>query len=151
MTNGQAYHRFRSDKVDAEKDQKTIVYIEDERELIDLLALILRKEDIRFAWALTGEQGWELIKELQPDLVLLDLMLPDIDGWEVFNRMRQDPALRDTPVIVITVRTEGLTEGIWPQVAEVADYLVKPFTVKELRASIARALQGTEDRQQEVL
>ena len=121
-------------------ETRVIVYIEDEPELVDLLRLILKDERIVLKSALRGREGLDLIRQLKPDLVLLDLMLPDIDGWEVFREMREDDALKDIPVIVITVRIEGLVEGIWPQVKELAGYLVKPFTIVELRQTVGRAL-----------
>jgi two-component system response regulator VicR len=121
-------------------EERTIVYIEDEPELIDLLRLIFKDENIVIRSALRGREGFELVRELEPDLVLLDLMLPDMEGWDVFWKMQQNASLKDIPVIVITVRTEGLVEGVWPQVKELADYLVKPFTVQELRQAVGRAL-----------
>ena len=82
----------------------------------------------------------ELIRQLKPDLVILDLMLPDMEGWEVFEAMQHDASLKDIPVIVITVRTEGLVKGFWPQVQQLAGYLVKPFDVHELREVVGQAL-----------
>jgi CheY-like chemotaxis protein len=121
-------------------EKRLIVYIEDEPELIDLLRLILKDDDLDIQAALRGRQGFELVRKLKPDLVLLDLMLPDMEGWDIFWKMQQDDALKDIPVIVITVRTEGLVEGVWPQVKQLAGYLVKPFTVQELRKVISQAL-----------
>ncbi len=126
-------------------EQRTVVYIEDEPELIDLLRLIFKNEGIVIKAALQGREGLELVRELKPDLVLLDLMLPDMEGWDIFWKMQQDAALKDIPVIVITVRTEGLVEGVWPQVQDLAGYLVKPFTVHELREVVSRALGLSSD------
>lgn len=120
--------------------QKVVVYIEDEPELVDLLRLILKNEGIVLKSAFSGRQGLELVRQLKPDLVILDLMLPDIDGWDIFEEMQQDASLKDIPVVVITVRTEGLMEGVWPQVKHLAGYLVKPFTVQELRKVVHRVL-----------
>ena len=121
-------------------EQRIVVYIEDEPELIDLLRLIFKNEGIVIKAALKGAEGLALVRELKPDLVLLDLMLPDMEGWDIFWKMQQDAELEDIPVIVITVRTEGLVEGVWPQVQDLAGYLVKPFTVQELREAVSRAL-----------
>lgn len=126
-------------------EQRTVVYIEDEPELIDLLRLIFKNEGIVIKAALQGREGLELVRELKPDLVLLDLMLPDMEGWDIFWKMQQDAALKDIPVIVITVRTEGLVEGVWPQVQDLAGYLVKPFTVHELREVVSRVLGLSSD------
>jgi DNA-binding response OmpR family regulator len=121
-------------------EEKIVVYIEDELELIDLLSLILKDEKITVKPALRGREGLDLVRQLKPDLVLLDLMLPDMEGWDVFREMQQDASLRDIPVIVITVRIEGLIDGVWPQTEQLAGYVVKPFTVHELRAAIRHAL-----------
>lgn len=122
-------------------EKKVVVYIEDEPELVDLLRLIfMNRQEIVLEHALTGRTGLELVRRLGPDLVILDLMLPDIDGWDVFQEMQQDEALKDIPVIVITVRTEGLIEGVWPQVKRLAGYLVKPFTVQDLREVVSQTL-----------
>lgn len=121
-------------------EQKVVVYIEDELELIDLLVLILKDERVVVEPALKGREGLDLMRQLKPDLVLLDLMLPDMEGWDVYREMQNDASLKDIPVIVITVRTEGLIEGVWPQTKQLAGYVVKPFTVHELRQAILQAL-----------
>ena len=121
-------------------EPKTVVYIEDELELIDLLSLVLKDERIVVEPALRGHDGLELVRQIRPDLVLLDLMLPDMEGWDVYREMQQDASLKDIPVIVITVRTEGLLEGVWPQTQQLAGYVVKPFTVQDLRQEICQVL-----------
>ena len=126
-------------------EHRIVVYIEDEPEMIDLLRLIFKDEGIVIKAALKGGEGLRLVRELKPDLVLLDLMLPDMEGWDIFWKMQQDAELEHIPVIVITVRTEGLVEGVWPQVQDLAGYLVKPFTVQDLRAAVSRALDLNPD------
>jgi CheY-like chemotaxis protein len=120
--------------------QKVVVYIEDEPELVDLLRLILKNENVLIKHALSGQRGLELVRQLGPDLLLLDLMLPDMEGWEVYRTMQQDPSLKDIPIVVVTVRTEGLIKGFWPQVEQLAGYVVKPFDIDDLRDTINRAL-----------
>lgn len=120
--------------------QKVVVYIEDEPELVDLLRLILKNENVLIKHALSGQRGLELVRQLGPDLLLLDLMLPDMEGWEVYRTMQQDLSLKDIPIVVVTVRTEGLIKGFWPQVEQLAGYVVKPFDIDDLRDTINRAL-----------
>jgi DNA-binding response OmpR family regulator len=122
------------------QEPKLVVYIEDEPELIDLLRLILKNENIDVKGIARGRAGLELVRQSLPDLVVLDLMLPDMTGWDVFWEMQHDPALRNIPVIVVTVRTEGIREGVWPQMEQLAGYVIKPFTVAELREAVKRAL-----------
>jgi DNA-binding response OmpR family regulator len=121
-------------------EQKTVVYIEDESELFDLLRLILDADTIDLKGASDGRKGLELVRQYKPDLVILDLMLPDIEGWDVFWEMQRDPSLKNIPVVVVTVRTEGLVQGMWPEVKLLAGYLVKPFDVEELRNVVNKAL-----------
>jgi DNA-binding response OmpR family regulator len=122
------------------QEPKLVVYIEDEPELIDLLRLILKNENIDVKGIARGQAGLELVRRSLPDLVVLDLMLPDMTGWDVFWEMQHDPVLRTIPVIVVTVRTEGIREGVWPQMEQLAGYVIKPFTVAELREAVKRAL-----------
>jgi DNA-binding response OmpR family regulator len=117
-----------------------VVYIEDEPDLFELLHLILRNKEIVLEHASTGRQGLRLIRQLKPDLVILDLMLPDIDGWDVFQEMQRDKVLKHIPVVVVTVRTEGLIKGKWPQVQQLAGYLLKPFAINALREVVGQAL-----------
>jgi DNA-binding response OmpR family regulator len=107
--------------------------------------IFINREEIILEHALTGRKGLELIQRLKPDLVILDLMLPDIEGWDVYREMQRNETLKDIPVIVITVRTEGLIEGVWPQVKHLAGYLVKPFTVQDLREVVCRTLALEDD------
>ena len=126
-------------------EPRVVVYIEDEPELIDLLRMILKNERITLKGALKGRKGLDLIRQTKPDLVILDLMLPDMEGWDVFREMQKDDSLKDIPVIVVTVRTEGLVEGVWPQVQQLAGYLVKPFSVEILRKTVNQALRLSTD------
>jgi two-component system response regulator VicR len=122
------------------QEPKLVVYIEDEPELIDLLRLILKNEKIEVKGTARGQAGLDLVRQSLPDLVVLDLMLPDMTGWDVFWEMQHDPVLRNIPVIVVTVRTEGIREVVWPQMEQLAGYVIKPFTVAELREAVKRAL-----------
>ncbi len=124
-------------------ESKVVVYVEDELDLVNLLDLVLKDDNIVLRHAPNGRQGLELIQQLKPDLVILDLMLPDIEGWDVFHEMQQDTVLKNIPVIVITVRTEGLIAGTWPQVEQLAGYMVKPFAVQELRDKVGQILGVT--------
>jgi two-component system response regulator VicR len=79
--------------------KKTVVVIEDESEMIDLVRLILERRGLKVVGALTGCEGLETIRRVKPSLILLDLMLPDMDGWEVYRQIKADPELKDIPII----------------------------------------------------
>lgn len=121
-------------------DRATILCIEDEPEMIDLMRFILEREGYRFVGAYGGEEGLRRIREDKPDLVLLDLMMPDLGGWEVYRRLQADRALEDIPVIVVTAKADKIDKVLGLHIAQVADYIVKPFGAQELLESIDRVL-----------
>jgi DNA-binding response OmpR family regulator len=115
----------------------TILVIEDDPKTAHLLALYLRREGFRAFTAGDGQEGLRLAREHDPALVILDLMLPRLDGWEVCRRLRR---ISEVPVIMLTARGEeidrvsGLTLGA-------DDYVVKPFSPKELMARVRAVLR----------
>ncbi|MGA2819042.1 MAG: response regulator [Anaerolineales bacterium] len=119
-----------------------IVCIEDDSEIVDLIRLILAAQGFQIVGAAGGQEGLTLVQAQKPDLILLDLMMPDMDGWEVYHRMREDPALADVPVIVVTARAQEVDRVLGLQIAHVDDYLTKPFTPKELLGSVERVLRA---------
>ncbi len=119
-------------------DKKTILCIEDESEMIDLMRLILERRGFRFIGAEGGEQGLDLIRSEKPDLILLDLMMPGVDGWEVYRQLKADDDLRDIPVIVVTAKAQSIDKVLGLHIARVDDYITKPFGPQELLASINR-------------
>jgi two-component system alkaline phosphatase synthesis response regulator PhoP len=126
----------------------TILCIEDETEMIDLLRLMVEREGYRFIGAHGGEAGLQRLREEQPDLVLLDLMMPGVDGWEVYRQLQIDPVLGKIPVIVVTAKAQQIDVVLGLRIARVADYIVKPFTSQQLLASIRRVL-GQDEREKE--
>ena len=120
-----------------------IVCIEDEPDLLDLVRFILSRKGYTVAGAPSGREGLTLIEELRPDLVLLDLMMPDMDGWDVFRKIKADPETHDIPVIVITSKTQSIDRVPGLYIARVEDYLTKPYGPAELLKSVARVLPDT--------
>lgn len=119
---------------------KTILCVEDEPEMIDLIRLILTRKGYNVQGAPGGMEGIRLIRELHPDLVLLDLMMPDMDGWEVYQQMKADASLRDIPVIVVTAKAQNIDKVLGLHIAKVDDYLAKPFSPQELTDSVEQVL-----------
>ncbi|MBI3177494.1 MAG: response regulator [Chloroflexi bacterium] len=120
--------------------KKHIVCIEDDAGIIDLVKLILTRKGYRVSGAVGGREGLELIEREKPDVVLLDLMMPDMDGWEVFHQMRARESTRHIPVIVVTAKAQSIDKVLGLQIAKVDDYLTKPFSPQELVDSIERIL-----------
>jgi len=119
---------------------KRVVCIEDEPEMIDLVRLILGRRGFEVVGANGGLEGLELVASEKPDLVLLDLMMPDMDGWEVYQRMKSDEALREIPVIVVTAKAQSIDKVLGLHIAKVDDYITKPFGPQELLESVEKIL-----------
>ncbi len=120
--------------------KKRILCIEDHPEMIELVKLILGRRGYLVEGALGGKEGLEVIAQDPPDLVLLDLMMPDLDGWEVFRQIRVNEAMKTCPVIVITAKAQGIDRVLGLHIAGVDDYITKPFGPKELIDSVERLL-----------
>ena len=122
------------------QDLKTVVCIEDEAGVIELIQLILEQRGLRVVGAESGAEGLGIIRQVQPALVLLDLMLPEMDGWEVYRRMKADEALKSIPVIIVTAKTAGIDEALARHVAKVDAYIKKPFSLEELVQTVDSVL-----------
>lgn len=117
-----------------------VVYIEDEQEMVDLVRLILGRKGFEVHGANGGREGLETVRRILPDLVLLDLMMPDIDGWDVYQQMKATETIRDIPVIVITAKAQNIDKVLGLHIAKVDDYISKPFSPQELLESVTRVL-----------
>lgn len=122
--------------------KKRILYIEDEKEMLELTRIVLEREGYEMLAAVGGAEGIEAVKREKPDLVLLDLMMPDVDGWEVYRQMKADKEVADIPVIIITARTQSIDKVLGLKVAKVADYITKPFGPSDLIKSVNRVLDS---------
>jgi len=120
--------------------RKKVVCIEDEPEMIDLVRLILGRKGFELIGAVGGREGLETVRQVKPDLVLLDLMMPDMDGWEVYQQMKADDELRAIPVIVVTAKAQSIDKVLGLHIAKVDDYVTKPFGPQELLESVSRVL-----------
>jgi DNA-binding response OmpR family regulator len=121
----------------AEKTRR-ILCIEDEPEMIDLIRLILSRKGFEVSGASGGQEGIYKIRTEKPDLILLDLMMPFMDGWEVYQQMKADEATKNIPVIVVTAKAQSIDKVLGLHIAKVDDYIAKPFSPKELIDSVER-------------
>jgi two-component system, OmpR family, response regulator VicR len=122
------------------KTVKQIICIEDETEMIDLIRLILSRRGYEVTGANGGTEGLRMVRENPPDLVLLDLMMPDMDGWEVYQQMKAEEKTRHIPVIVVTAKAQNIDKVLGLHIAKVDDYIAKPFSPQELMASVDKIL-----------
>lgn len=108
--------------------------------MIDLVALILNRQGYQVSGANGGREGLDLVKRNSPDLILLDLMMPDMDGWDVYQQLRLNEETRNIPVIVITAKAQMIDRVLGLHIAKVDDYISKPFRPVELIESVNRIL-----------
>lgn len=123
------------------KDQKKILVIEDDKFLRELIVQKLTKEGFEVEEAIDGEKGFEKTKEGRPDLILLDLILPGIDGFKVLSQIKEDPVLAEIPVIILSNlgQKEDVEKGLN---LGAVDYLIKAhFTPAEIIEKIKKALE----------
>ena len=123
---------------------KTIFSIEDEESLVSLLEYNIKSAGYKFDFSLNGYDGMLKIQELKPDLILLDRMLPDIEGTEICKFIRSKKEIQRIPVIMLTAKgeEEDLLQGFDNGVD---DYLIKPFSPKELLARISALLRRSNE------
>ena len=119
---------------------KTVLVVDDQPHIVRLIQVNLEKEGFQVVTAGDGVEGLARFREVKPDLVILDVIMPRKDGFEVLREIKMDEELAETPVVMLTVKThnadivEGLKEG-----AEM--YLPKPFHPKELVALVKRVME----------
>lgn len=115
-----------------------IIFVEDERPVFELVRHALKLAGYEVVWAEEGQRGLELMRQRKPDLVILDLMMPNLNGWSVYQEMKKDEELSDIAVIVVSARIPqnglSLIEGIPP----VEDYITKPFNLERLVRAVKR-------------
>ena len=128
---------------------KTILVVDDEKDLLDLIEYNLKKEGFNVLKAENGEEGIERAKEFHPDLVLMDIMMPMMDGMEAVEKMRKDDELKSIPIIFLTARSdektevEGLNKGG-------DDYITKPISTTKLISRIKAVLRRFDETEEEV-
>ena len=117
-----------------------IVLVEDDVDIAEALGYSLRKAGYEVAWAHNGYDALDLLRGRRPRLVVLDLMIPGIDGYEVCQQMKTDRLLREVPIIMLTARSEE-TDVVLGLGLGADDYVTKPFSTSELLARISAVLK----------
>jgi DNA-binding response OmpR family regulator len=120
---------------------KTVALIEDDADLFSLLKYNLEKEGFRFTGSQTGKDALELCRRERPDVIILDIMLPDSDGIEICRGIRSSPDLAHVPVIFLTARGSESDRVLGLELGA-NDYMVKPFSVRELVARVRNQLRA---------
>ncbi len=125
---------------------KKIVIIEDEPDIIGLVTHYLEKEGYRITAVRDGVKGFQQLKTALPDLLILDIMLPEMDGLEICRRVRADSKTAALPIIMLTAKGEESDKIVGLELGA-DDYLVKPFSPKELVARVKALLRRAERRE----
>ncbi|MFM8733967.1 MAG: response regulator [Pirellulales bacterium] len=134
----------------AEQPKPRILVVDDEQDLLELVRYNLAKEGYAVDCVESGEEALKAVRRQVPDLLVLDLMLPAVDGLEVCRRLKADPKTRDMPILMLTAKSEesdmiaGLDRGA-------DDYMAKPFSPRVLLARVKALLRREESRRREEL
>ncbi len=119
-----------------------VLIVDDELNILELLDFNLKKEGYNVVRADTGEKAVSLLEQIRPDIVLLDQMLPGLDGLGVLKAIRANETMADIPVIMVTARSEEIDKIIGLEIGA-DDYITKPFSMRELLARVKALLRRT--------
>jgi DNA-binding response OmpR family regulator len=125
-------------------EKKRILIVDDEAEVVGLAQEILSSEGYEVEGAMSGVEGIERATSSPPDLILLDVNMPQMDGWEVLRALKADETTREVPVAIFTVRTHT-RDKIYSLQKGAFDYITKPFTVVELSERVRKIFQLLEE------
>ena len=121
--------------------KQTVVCIEDDPDIITLVKLMLRSTGFEIVGAVGGREGLETVRNIKPNLVLLDLMMPGVDGWQVYDELQGDTELQSIPVIAVTCLSSMSDKRRGFKVFGRQNYITKPVTQENLLRSVNRALE----------
>ncbi len=119
---------------------KTVLIVEDEKNIVDILRFNLQREGYQTAEAYDGADGLEKARAVDPDLILLDVMLPKMNGFDVCRQLRQEG--RNVPVLILTAREEEADKVLGLEIGA-DDYITKPFSMRELLARVSANIRRT--------
>lgn len=122
---------------------KLIYVVDDEKEICELIKIAFESRDFEVEMGFNGEDALNMVKKKKPDLLILDLKMPKMNGYEVLNYLKSSEDYRDLPIIVLTSLTQGSkkSDRDWKQSLEVADFITKPFEPLEVLNRVERVLQ----------
>lgn len=118
--------------------------VEDDNHVCELVRIVLRSEDFTVDFAHDGQSGIKMAQEQTYDLIILDLMLPGISGWDICRELRQSPSTRSTPIIMLTAKGEEQDKVLGLEVGA-DDYMAKPFSPREFLARVKALLRRSTD------
>lgn len=119
---------------------KNVLVVDDEKHVVDIVKLILEKEGCKVIPAYSGEECLKKAGEQKPDLILLDIMMPEMDGWTVLDALKKDKKSRDIPVAMLTVKKQILTDNALKKSGVVA-YITKSFVREDFVKRVKKILE----------
>jgi len=120
--------------------QRTVLVVDDEPELLAMIATVLKAENYRVLTATRGDEGVRIARKDQPDIIILDIMMSEMDGWMVCRQLREHRRTKEIPIMMLTAKTSSIDQQMGIRVIGVQDYLTKPFDPAELVRRIAAVL-----------
>lgn len=127
---------------DKPRQLSNVLCIDDEVDFQSIIRIALeRLGGIKAHFCTDPRLGLARAREVRPDLILLDLMMPEMDGWEVYQQLKADEKTRHIPVIVVTAKAQSIDRVLGLHIAKVDDYIAKPFSPQELLNSVEKVLQ----------
>ena len=119
---------------------KKVMVVDDESDILFTVGRMLEMSGYIVIKATDGKDCLKKLNELTPDLVLLDIMMPEMSGWDVAAKIKENPSWCDIPIIFLTAKGDTMSIGMGGMTA--VDYIIKPFNIKDLRSRIEKALKG---------
>lgn len=113
-------------------ERKKILVIDDDKDIADLVKLVLETENFEVCASSEPLKAYDLAKSYGPDAVLLDLLMPGMDGWTIFRMMRQDAAFKNTPIAILTAKSQQVDQMVGLHIMNADAYITKPFGKQEL-------------------
>jgi CheY-like chemotaxis protein len=117
-----------------------ILVVDDEKDVVELVSFLLEKDGYNVVTAANGREALEKVSEEHPDLILLDVMMPEMDGYTVQTKLQENPATKSIPIIILTAK--GQLRDVFAMSSNVAAYLEKPFDPKMLRQKIQESIKS---------
>lgn len=121
-------------KISAQQERAgiKILIVDDDPDMVEIISLIIGHAGYTVIEAFSGQQGLDLAARHRPHVILLDIMMPDLDGWRVFDRLRAAEATRAIPVVALTAKSQSIDRMIGLHIMKFDDYVTKPFGRKQL-------------------
>lgn len=118
-----------------------IMIVDDEPDTVELVSLVLESEGYEVIPVYNGRDALNMLKDVKPDLILLDIMMPDVDGWNVYQSIRSNEETKDLPVVMLTAKAQSIDKMIGLHVVGVDGYITKPFGHRELTDGVKKHLK----------